>query len=113
MFKLILTIVLTFSSFLLFAQQDPTRPGNTKMTGIGATQQGDFSLNAIMYSAQRKHAIINNKVVREGDDIAEGKVESITQNTVVILKTHSAKPIRTVLTLAPITIIKKNVSEDL
>ncbi|CAD5254877.1 MSHA biogenesis protein MshK [Alteromonas sp. 38] len=113
MFKLILTLVLTLSSFVLFAQQDPTRPGNTKMKGIGAIQQGEFSLSAIMYSAQSKHAIINNKVVREGDNIAEGKVESITKNTVVILKTHHAKPVRTVLSLAPITIIKKNVSEDL
>ena len=74
-----------YSQFVVADFYDPMRPpefalnklrlekmkktGAAKQLQAGEKKAEPWVLNSILYSKQRKHAIINNKLVREGDVI--------------------------------------------
>ncbi|MDJ0833337.1 MAG: hypothetical protein QNJ69_07410 [Gammaproteobacteria bacterium] len=45
-----------------------------KSAAVKPTKKQDWVLNSILYSSQRQHAIINNKLVKKGDTIAGAKL---------------------------------------
>lgn len=85
MFKiLILLTAVTFNAFIaapLLALNDPTKP-----MGFGekAAERVNFTLNSILFSADRQVAIINGKAVLEGEQISGAKVVSISRSAVVL-----------------------------
>ena len=63
---------------MVFAElRDPTRPQDTTEISVGALE-----VNSILISSERRVAVINEKVLKEGDEIAGFKVIRIEQNAV-------------------------------
>lgn len=97
MFKTIVSSLCLLMSVCLWAQEsdfsdvrDPTAPlGHISGGAVNSEQQ--FTLNSILVSPQRKVAIINGSVLREGqvvpgsDDV---KVQKISSQTVVLQQTN-------------------------
>lgn len=82
MFKLIITAL--FAALLSISVQalnDPTRPSYYQQ---GAAKKTTFKLNSVLWSKQRRVAIINGKALSEGDVIAGAKVVKIEKHQVRI-----------------------------
>jgi len=67
----------------------PSRP-----TGGGMETEGDFHLSAIIYRAGGGVAIINNKILRQGDLIEGRRVAEIREDRVVLQDAAGKKELR-------------------
>ena len=68
--------------------RDPTQPLNYSVAG---SAKSAIILQAIFHGANRREAIINGKVILEGQSIGNAKVVRIEENRVIYLaegKTH-------------------------
>lgn len=66
---------------------DPTRPVEFEepQTNVHGSETGThYVLTAVLISGNSKLAIINNKIVKVGDSLGQGKVKSIESNRVVL-----------------------------
>jgi len=70
----------------LYALNDPTQPTDPALYfGTGqAPNSGDWSLQSILSSPQRRIAIINGSRVREGDRIGSARVVRIRDSHVLL-----------------------------
>jgi hypothetical protein len=96
MFAILFTAQLVAAGF-----HDPMRPpayalekyrqekikNNPSMAHRQQTQKKPdvWVLNSILYSAQRQHAIINNKLVRKGEKIAGAKLVALKPDSVKLI----------------------------
>jgi hypothetical protein len=82
-----LSMCLLFAGHAMAAEPlvDPTQPYGERAvpraSGARVTPAG-LHLEAILHSTQRRVAIINGQLVREGDRLANNLIESITPTTV-------------------------------
>jgi MSHA biogenesis protein MshK len=81
---------------LLLAQQlcaltDPTRPSSYRPASVSHTS---FTLSSVIVSDSRKVAIINGKVLAEGEKVAGAKVKRIEKQQVLL--SHNGKTIKLV-----------------
>jgi len=79
------------------AAQDPMRPPSW-MTGSGTTKARNEKLNLqqILISSDRKSAVINNKLVNEGDSIKGAKVKKIDRERVIVMRSGRRQILRLV-----------------
>jgi MSHA biogenesis protein MshK len=61
--------------------QDPTRPATVKAVAR-SVEPGALQLEAIMGSGARRVAIVNGKVVREGDRIGAAVIDAIDSDSI-------------------------------
>lgn len=61
---------------------DPMRPANSVDASVAATASGQLRVEAIVNDGDRKIAIVNGRVVREGDRVGDATVESISSGAV-------------------------------
>lgn len=61
--------------------QDPTRPAMVKALAQNA-EPGALQLEAVMGSGARRVAIVNGKVVREGDRVGAAVIEAIDSDSI-------------------------------
>jgi MSHA biogenesis protein MshK len=61
---------------------DPMRPANSVDASLAATAAGQIRVEAIVNDGERKIAIVNGRVVREGDRVGDATVESISAGAV-------------------------------
>jgi MSHA biogenesis protein MshK len=61
---------------------DPMRPANSVDASVAATVAGQIRVEAIVNDGERKIAIVNGRVVREGDRVGGATVESISAGAV-------------------------------
>jgi type II secretory pathway component PulC len=82
------------------AAQDPMRPPSW-MTGSSKTKVRDERLNLqqILISNDRKSAVINNKLVNEGDIIKGAKVKKIDRERVIVMRSGRRQILRLVPTI--------------
>jgi hypothetical protein len=69
------------------ALRDPTRPPMTHESALerlAVTQPETFTVSAIRISAHDRRALVNDRLVGEGDSIGGGRVLEITPGAVVI-----------------------------
>ncbi len=69
-----------------YALNDPTRPTDPALY-FGGGNAGGWTLQSILFSDDRRIAIINGKRVQEGDRIGSARVARI-QDSQVVLKTR-------------------------
>lgn len=85
MFKLIVTTMLTvlvgLTSLSAQALNDPTKPSYYQG---GTAKKNSLQLSSVLWSDQRRVAIINGKALSEGDAIAGAKVVRIEKHQVRI-----------------------------
>ncbi len=84
--------------------RDPTQPLGYK-TVVQAASSSRYTLNSVLISAQRKHAVINGVTLREGQVIPESGgviVKRISPQTVVLQQGEKTWAIR----LAPSVVIR-------
>jgi hypothetical protein len=67
-------------------------PSQSAGTGIAA--DGEFHLSAIIYRAGRGVAIINNKILRQGDMIEGKRISEILEDRVVLQGAAGEKELR-------------------
>ena len=58
----------------------------TAVVPQGEKKPAPWVLNSILYSSQRQHAIINNKIIKKGDTINGAKLISLTPDSVRLIK---------------------------
>lgn len=61
---------------------DPMRPANTVDSSAAATASGQIRVEAIVSDGERRLAIVNGRLVREGDHVGTAVVESISSGAV-------------------------------
>jgi hypothetical protein len=61
---------------------DPMRPASSVDASVAATAAGQIRVEAIVNDGDRKIAIVNGHVVREGDRVGDATVESISSGAV-------------------------------
>lgn len=61
------------------------QPDSNKPKVTSAKQKPGWVLNSILYSSERKHAIINNKLVKKGDVIAGAKLIRVEPQSVRLI----------------------------
>ena len=95
MFKSLATgsFVLLWIGFTLNAHAgDPTRPAYLNFAKpapakiVKSAPRVPLALNAIFFSEQRKLAIINNQILRVGEQIEDATITDISRNGVTILR---------------------------
>lgn len=69
-----------------YALHDPTRPTDPALY-FGTGNAGGWTLQSILFSDDRRIAIINGKRVREGERVGSARVTRI-RNSQVVLKTR-------------------------
>ncbi len=76
------TLLLTFTANAALGDRlvDPTRPSNAKETARDAYQ--GVRLEAILSSEDRLLAIVNGKIVREGDRIGDARIDEIHSDSI-------------------------------
>jgi hypothetical protein len=62
--------------------------------GAGISTDGEFHLSAIIYRAGRGVAIINNKILRQGDMIEGKRIAEIWEDRVVLKSAAGEKELR-------------------
>lgn len=77
--------------------QDPTRPATVKAVAQ-SVEPGALQLEAIMDSGARRIAIVNGKVVREGDRIGAAVIEAIGSDSVRYTRNGRSETARIVKT---------------
>ncbi|WP_371376619.1 hypothetical protein [Thalassotalea aquiviva] len=83
MYKSLMMLLLTVYVGGVEAQSDPTRPLN-KSLATEQTQGLSISLTSIIGSAPKRTAIINEKMLKQGDKLGRFTVQSISRNKVVL-----------------------------
>ena len=61
---------------------DPMRPANTIDASAAATAAGQIRVEAILNDGERRLAIVNGRLVHEGDHVGTAVVESIAPGAV-------------------------------
>lgn len=89
---LIALLCIVFTISVKGELNDPTRPPAFISEAIsnGAGDLKTLKLQSIVIGQHRKHAVINDKIVKEGDWIAGSKVVEIRANSVVLQKEQDA-----------------------
>lgn len=84
----------------VIAAQDPMRPPSW-MTGSSTTKIRNERLNLqqILISDDRRSAVINNKLVNEGDSIKGAKVKEIDRERVIVMRSGRRQILRLVPTI--------------
>ena len=108
MFNLFIkTMLIVFSlsvsglySVTVIAAQDPMRPPSW-MGGSNKTKvrKQSLSLQQILISEDRKSAVINNKLVNEGDMVKGAKVKRIERERVIVMRSGRRHTLRLVPTV--------------
>jgi hypothetical protein len=80
---------------------DPTRPSTTRSAvGLRPPQERELRLEGIYRRAERRFAIVDGRIVHEGERIANAKIEEITADAVRYSRDghdHTARLARTTL----------------
>jgi MSHA biogenesis protein MshK len=66
------------------ALKDPTRPPGFQSAPSAPVTQTAYALNSIMIGEERRIAIINGEPVREGEALADARINSIHHDHVVL-----------------------------
>ena len=83
MFKIfVIAVGLFVFSQVSYARFDPTRPPYYRDTTGETIRQSDLAVTAIIISKDRKVAVINNEVLKVGDEISGLKIVDIDANQV-------------------------------
>ena len=87
---------------------DPTQPYSERSVAIANNKPAvtPLQLEAILHSEQRRLAIVNGRLVHEGDRVGDNLIDSITQTTV----RYSNHGQQHTLTLANTTLPEKQLS---
>lgn len=67
--------------------QDPTKPARYRAAPAAQQQEqatGELQLESIIYSAERRRAVINGQSLSEGDRIGEALLQRIDRYSVVV-----------------------------
>ncbi|WP_448565557.1 agglutinin biogenesis protein MshK [Thalassotalea ganghwensis] len=85
MYRLV-CIVVVFVSFIAFSAQerDPTQPLSKSLTSKLTQQKKTLKLESIINQGQQKIAIINGRLLKVGDVIAQYRIKEINQNKVIL-----------------------------
>jgi MSHA biogenesis protein MshK len=70
---------------------DPTRPSAYQNTAVG---KNNLRLESILFSASRRVAVINGKIVAEGDTIGRSKIIKISNDSVKINRDGQFKTLK-------------------
>lgn len=72
--------------------RDPTQPSNyiSPDAKPGSTEKTEVKVSAIFISGDQKSAVVNGKIVKEGDDLLGAKITSITP-TMIVLENERGK----------------------
>jgi hypothetical protein len=89
-------LLLLFNSASL-GLQDPTRPATSAASAASDTA---LTLESVLLARERKIAVINGKLVAEGDSVGGAKVISIGKNNVRLR--HRGQIVELVLLATPI-----------
>jgi MSHA biogenesis protein MshK len=90
---------------------DPTRPPMSRpVIKTQASAPAGARLTAVLFSDERRVAVIDGKPVREGDRIADAVVTRITSDTVTLTKSQRAEVLR--LPKATLSIKTKSAMEN-
>lgn len=73
--------------------QDPTRPATVKEVAQ-SVQPGALQLEAVMDSGARRIAIVNGKVVREGDRVGAAVIEAIGSDSIRYMRNGRSETAR-------------------
>lgn len=102
----VLCVISSYSAISLSAQ-DPTRPPSWLTGSANVTSnEGALTLQQVLISQNRRFAVINEKLVSEGDRVAGARVTKIDRDKVIIIRAGQ----RTTLRLVPIT--KERINEE-
>ncbi|HEB28363.1 MAG TPA: hypothetical protein ENI05_11415 [Porticoccus sp.] len=83
-------VILLFLSAEVWSLSDPTRPSGYH--SVAPEKQG-LRLESILFSESRKVAVINGKVVAEGDSIGRTKIIQISRDSVTVSRDGKSKKI--------------------
>lgn len=97
MFKLAIFLTSLLMSSMACSLVDPTRPVSYAPSVLS---ESTFQLSSILFSNQRKVAVINGKALIEGELLGKAKVVKINQDNVLIK--NGSKQIQLVLERAPV-----------
>jgi len=78
-FKSVVIILLVFFGAQCWGLQDPTRPASFSSS---ASVDATLTLESVLLGPERKVAVINGKVVAEGDSVSGAQVIAIGKNSV-------------------------------
>ena len=84
----VMILLLSFAAFTKLQAEfrDPTQPSQNYLSP-GATETSSvLSLNGIIHSGKEKKALINAKLVKQGDLIQDYLVKEISDNQVILVK---------------------------
>lgn len=81
----ILVSLLAIATSAVAASGDPTRPGRSyKGTYAQKPASANYKVSAIFVNGERPQAIVNNRLVSEGDRFSDAVVKKITKQSVVL-----------------------------
>lgn len=90
MFKIYLLILVVFSVQTL-AASDPTKPFSGYSKIAKGKQQAGLVLKSIIHGEGVRTVIINNKVMKVGDNIGEYKLIAVNNNSVILRSDEGRK----------------------
>jgi len=96
-FKIVALMAGILTSSIAFSLVDPTRPVSYAPPVLS---ESTFQLSSILFSGQRKVAVINGKALSEGESLGKTKIIKINKDN-VLLK-NGSKRIPLVLERAPV-----------
>ncbi|PVY70310.1 MSHA biogenesis protein MshK [Tamilnaduibacter salinus] len=79
-----LLLILMVMAGPALALKDPTRPAGTSAPVDAKPTRTSLSLTSIIQAGERRRAVINGQVVREGDPVAGTQVLSIDSDRVIL-----------------------------
>ncbi|MFC4701076.1 hypothetical protein ACFO4O_12960 [Glaciecola siphonariae] len=84
--KLFILGALSSLTMLAFAQQDPTRPPSVIAQQLTPLQKvnAPFNVSAIFTRNDRRYAVVNGQVLKQGDEILGMKVSGIEASNVTL-----------------------------